>query len=245
MNWSGYQQEIFRAVAESSDSLLIEAVAGSGKTSTIVEAINYVPDGQSVCFVAFNKSIAEELGRRVTRKGAVCATLHSVGWNAWRRSLGWDSNLCKVEHNKTWGVMKEVMSWPEREKWGGTTARMVGLGKQVGVVPLAGGAAGTPGYDAGYGGYMRGLVEDTDETWEALADHYSVEWEEVNLELVRRVLARSIELGREQVDFDDMLYLPVVGGVEFDKWDVVFVDEAQDLSGIQIEMVSRMVKGGP
>jgi len=88
------------------------------------------------------------------------------------------------------------------------------------------------------------LVLDTDEAWEALADQYSVEWEDCNIELIRKVLARGIELSREAVDFDDMLYMPVVAGVEFDKWDVVFVDEAQDLSGIQIEMVSRMVKGG-
>jgi ATP-dependent exoDNAse (exonuclease V) beta subunit len=37
-------------------------------------------------------------------------------------------------------------------------------------------------------------------------------------------------------------YMPIVAGVAFDQWDVVFVDEAQDLSGIQIEMLGRMVK---
>jgi DNA helicase-2/ATP-dependent DNA helicase PcrA len=57
------------------------------------------------------------------------------------------------------------------------------------------------------------------------------------------VLARSIELGRESVDFDDMLYLPVIAGVEFDRYDVVLVDEAQDVSGIQMEMIGRMAAG--
>src|SRR5262249_29639355 len=67
MRWSQYQQAIFNAVRDSRESLLVEAVAGSGKTTTIVEAINYVPEGESVCFLAFNKSIATELGWRVTR----------------------------------------------------------------------------------------------------------------------------------------------------------------------------------
>jgi len=43
MNWSHYQQDIFTAVRDSRDSLIIEAVAGSGKTSTIVECTNHVP----------------------------------------------------------------------------------------------------------------------------------------------------------------------------------------------------------
>lgn len=239
ITWSHYQRDIFKAVAESSDSLLIEAVAGSGKTSTIVEAINYVPQGQSIIFVAFNKAIADELSRRVTRPGAVCQTLHSVGWQAWKKSLGWDSNLCKVEQGKVFEIMKGMMEWKEREKCGETTRRMVGLGKQHGIVPHP--RYCEPRYEDCLSG-LTGLAIDTDEQWESLADHYGVDWDEVNMEMVRRVLARSIELSREQVDFDDMLYMPVVAGVEFNKWDVVFVDEAQDLSSIQIEMVSRMVK---
>lgn len=244
MNWSQYQQDIFDAVAGTDDSLLIEAVAGSGKTSTIVEAINYVPQGQSVCFVAFNKSIADELQRRVTRPGAQCMTLHSAGWAAWRRSLGWDSNLCKVDQNKTFTLMKEVIPWRDREKWGETTRKLVALGKQAGIVPhdIDMGTK-VPGAESHWANSaFQGLVDDEDSVWEALCDHYGIEFEEVNLDLVRKVLAKGIEIARESCDFDDMLYMPVVAGVSFDQWDVVFVDEAQDLSGIQIEMLGRMVR---
>lgn len=238
MNWSPYQRDIFDAVANSDSSLLIEAVAGSGKTSTIVEAINYVPAGQSVCFVAFNKSIADELQRRVKRPGAQCMTLHSAGWAAWRNSLGWDSNLCKVDTGKTFAIMKELMTWKERERWGETTRKLVGLGKQAGIVPKDGFTLLVIPPATSY----IGLAEDTDEVWEAICDHYGIDFSEVKLELVRKVLAKGIEIGRESVDFDDMLYLPIVAGVPFSKWDVVFVDEAQDLSGIQIEMLGRMVR---
>lgn len=239
MNWSHFQNDIFRAVADTDESLLIEAVAGSGKTSTIVEAINYVPAGQNVCFVAFNKSIADELQRRVTRPGARCMTLHSAGWQAWKRSLGWDENLCQVKNDKTFTIMKELMTWKEREKWGETTRRLVGYGKQMGIVPRGDVETYTPSLQP-----LDGLMDDTDTHWESLCDHYGIDFDETNLGLVRKVLARGIELARESCDFDDMLYMPVVAGVEFDRWDVVFVDEAQDLSGIQIEMIERMVQHG-
>lgn len=76
-----------------------------------------------------------------------------------------------------------------------------------------------------------------------LVDHYALDPDEVSVELARRVLAASIEASREVVDFDDMLYMPVVAGAAFEQQDVVFLDEAQDVSGIQMEMVRRMVTG--
>ena len=245
--WSHYQEDIFTAGVDTQDSLIIEAVAGSGKTTVLEELLYRIWQArpwEKVVFVAFGKPIAVTMNARLKARGMpeLASTLHSVGFRAWKRSLGWDSNLCKAEMGKTWAVMKGVMSWEEREKWGASTAKMVGLGKQVGIVPR------NMYLDTQLGSvvepYMEhALVLDTDEAWEALADQYSVEWEDCNIELIRKVLARGIELSREAVDFDDMLYMPVVSGVEFDKWDVVFVDESQDLSSIQIEMVSRMVKG--
>jgi len=43
MKWSTLQTDIFNFVEFDSGNAIIEAVAGSGKTTTIVEAINRVP----------------------------------------------------------------------------------------------------------------------------------------------------------------------------------------------------------
>jgi DNA helicase II / ATP-dependent DNA helicase PcrA len=262
MNWSTYQQAIFSAVTDSDASLMVNAVAGSGKTTVLEECGRLLweqrrpqepqePQEQGgrmrkVVFVAFSKDIATEINRRFKAKGLpeIGSTLHSVGWAAWRLSLGLDG-VCEVDNGKVFAIMKEVIpNWKEREKWGETTRRMVGLGKQVGIVPdpLDRGLYPTM-QDSLHALELQGLVEDTEREWERLADHYGVDWKEVHLGLVRRVLARSIEMSRETCDFDDMLYMPVVAGVKFPRYDVVFVDEAQDVSGIQIEMVSRMACG--
>lgn len=75
-NPSPYQQAIFDFVANGTGHGIVNAVAGSGKTTTNIEALKYVPPFTSVVFLAFNKHIAEELKQR----GVDCAsTFHSLG----------------------------------------------------------------------------------------------------------------------------------------------------------------------
>ena len=61
-NWSLYQTAIFDAVENGTGSIIIEAVAGSGKSSTIEEASRRI--GVPHIMLAFNKAIAEELKAR-------------------------------------------------------------------------------------------------------------------------------------------------------------------------------------
>lgn len=130
MNWSKYQQAIFTAVRDTQESLLISAVAGSGKTTTIVEAIKHVPREQSVLFCAFNKSIADTLKSRITSPNATCATLHSLGLRAWQSHIGGGA---KVDGRKMWDLAKDQLSWEDRRN--GQVVKLVGLGKQYGIVP--------------------------------------------------------------------------------------------------------------
>jgi DNA helicase II / ATP-dependent DNA helicase PcrA len=228
MDWSEYQNAIFAAVETSNNSLIIEAVAGAGKTTTIVEAINHVPRGQSVAFMAFNKHIADELKRRITAPNARCMTLHSAGFSAWRTFLGRDSFSCKVDSGKTKAVIKEYTSVMERAKYGAELAKLVGIAKGSGIVPQ--------GLD------YHGILDDDDAVWEDLIGFYGLERDECSIEVARKVLRYSIELSQHMIDYDDMLFMPVIAGASFQKYDVIFVDECQDLNGIQVEIVDRMRK---
>lgn len=87
MNWTEQQERIFDFVANGTGNAVVEAYAGTGKTTTIVEAVNRVPRGKRVLFVAFNKVIAEELKRRLPA-GADAMTLHSLGLKAVTRACG-------------------------------------------------------------------------------------------------------------------------------------------------------------
>jgi hypothetical protein len=178
------------------------------------------------------------LGRRIAVGGTGgnvrAMTLHSAGNAAWQRSLGLEGPA-RVSGDKVFSIMREVMTWDEQRKWGETTRKLVGFAKGAGLVP--GPCPGVTEYHPDY----RGLVADTPEAWQGLIDHYGLDEEECNIDLVRKVLAKSIEQAGEMIDFDDMLFQPVIAGVPFDRYDVVLVDEAQDVNGIQMEMIQRMV----
>lgn len=213
-------------------------VHNSGKTTTIVEAINHVNPTKTVAFCAFNKSIAEELKRRITAPNARAMTLHSVGYAAWRKFLGRDSFGCKVSSTKTQSIVKSELSDDERWKYGGQMSKLIGIAKGQGVVPKKKDEhVYVEGYDS-----LKGLVEDDDELWEEMIDFYRLDRDECSIELSREVLLSSIALSREDVDYDDMLYMPVISNAQFEKFDVVFLDEAQDVNSIQVEIVSRMLK---
>jgi len=58
-------------------------------------------------------------------------------------------------------------------------------------------------------------------------------------EQVAKIYKACLE-DKKQVDFDDMLYYLMQSDVELPHYDYIFVDEAQDLSPIQIELLGRL-----
>ena len=84
---SPFQVKIYDWVRDGSGSAIVNAVAGSGKTTTIVKACKFIPESKACAFLAFNKSIAVELGRRVP-KHIEARTLNSLGHRAWTSFAG-------------------------------------------------------------------------------------------------------------------------------------------------------------
>lgn len=56
--WSKYQQAIFEEAAHGQDHVLINAVPGAGKTTTLIELISRLPAGQQVFVTSFSKKSA-------------------------------------------------------------------------------------------------------------------------------------------------------------------------------------------
>ena len=77
---SEYQKNILDEVRDTSNNLLINAKAGSGKTSTLLLVSDYLnsTDTKSI-FLAFNKHIVEELREKVNITYCSVSTLHSLG----------------------------------------------------------------------------------------------------------------------------------------------------------------------
>ena len=62
MNWSQYQKDIFSYVEDpTKGNLVVEAVAGSGKSVTLKEAVRRIPADKAVLVLAFNRHIRDPL----------------------------------------------------------------------------------------------------------------------------------------------------------------------------------------
>jgi len=58
---SKYQRVVYQFIKSCKGNAVVEAVAGSGKSTTIVNAIDIIPEDKKILFLAFNKSIVTEL----------------------------------------------------------------------------------------------------------------------------------------------------------------------------------------
>ena len=89
---STFQKDIFDFVLNDSRNAVVSAVAGSGKTTTLLKSLELISDENSVLFLAFNKSIVDELIERVPKKSNIhLKTLHKFGYGTIRKNF--DSNL--------------------------------------------------------------------------------------------------------------------------------------------------------
>jgi transposase-like protein len=103
IKWSPYQVAIFDFIKGGQGNAVVEAVAGSGKSSTIVHGLKFTPKDAKVAFVAFNRHIAKELARRAPEHVSV-STLHSLGFGNIRRAFG----RVKVEPYKVRNIVRDL-----------------------------------------------------------------------------------------------------------------------------------------
>ena len=77
---STYQQNILNYIDNNTRNLLVDAKAGSGKTSTLLLIANKVYNQNKKCtFLAFNKSIVDELSKKLQNTDCMIKTIHSLG----------------------------------------------------------------------------------------------------------------------------------------------------------------------
>ena len=85
---SAYQENILNTVKLTDKNILVDAKAGSGKTSTLIlisEAIQ--KQGNKCLFLAFNKHIVEELKGKMDTTDCAVKTIHSLGYSYLRSFL--------------------------------------------------------------------------------------------------------------------------------------------------------------
>jgi hypothetical protein len=208
-NWSDYQRAIFADIESGIGNTQVDALAGSGKTSSIVEGSYYVPRGKTTLMCAFNKAIQVELASRM-RDDISVLTLHSLGFRASRNAF---QNI-KVDNDKVDGYIRaEIGDEKETYELRDNLKKAISLSK--------------------------GYLADTSEEIDVIMDKHGVDTCDASrpafIDTVIRLMA-ACKNDTARMDFDDMIWFPNTYNLRLDKHDYVFIDEAQDLNKAQIEL---------
>lgn len=206
-------------------NLVVEAVAGGTKTSTILWAIQFAPE-QRILLAAFNKRIQQELADRLTNPNAEARTIHSLGYRA-IRNAGGVTKMCErkferedhiadtVTKGMPFGakrlVAKLVTKAREIQPLGATVASLINLAYDFDLIPPSG--------------------------------------EALTTEMVARATLNGLEFARlaprqTGIDNADMIFLPLVNDWLTAEFDMGVVDEAQDMVLAQLELFQRCIKPG-
>lgn len=229
--WSGYQVGVFDAV-KAGGQYMTDAVAGSGKTTTIVEALKYAND--KALMVAFNKSIATEMKKRTSGLNVDVSTIHALGRSMLAAYLDpVKLHLPENASDKYWQIVKPWVGEAFKDKLFKEQIRITkGIVDAISLCRL-------------------NMVENDAEFWQTLAHHGIFLPLEVNWSRVQQFLAQGNEQAKRTglIDFDDMVYLPVFWAkqgrdIKFPAYSWVVVDEAQDLNRAQRETVLRCMQAG-
>jgi len=227
--WSPQQEAFFDWCQTGSGSCILEAVAGAGKTTSLLEAVENRLKGQTA-ILAYNKKIADEIKEKLAKRGidwkkGQAGTVHSFGFSAYRKAF---PNV-KVDDrgDKVIDIVNSIVEHSEElSAVANKIAHMVSMAKQR--------ALGVLGGISDFG------------AWEDIIEHFDI-FEEVTpdgaIAAAIQTLKRSNAM-TDLIDFDDMVYMPLVHRVRFWQFDNVMVDEAQDTNPARRAIVRAMVKRG-
>jgi superfamily I DNA/RNA helicase len=226
-NWSAQQSAIFAEIAEGSGNLVVRARAGTGKTTTIIEACGRAKHEPKILLAAFNKKIAVELQSRVSAPNVEAKTLHSLGFAYIRRQ--WNDVKVDADVDYDRAAAACGRSAPDE---------MVELVRKLAAI-LKNAAPFTNDPEE-----VAGVAEDfdliPDEDWE---EEGWTTYRVAKLAVVARDAAKERdEQGR--ISFDDMIFIPVACNFARPWYTMVVIDEAQDMNYAQLVLAQRACKKG-
>lgn len=223
---SDYQLAIIDIFENTRKNICVSATAGSGKTFILKELAKRAKDKKSV-FMAFNKSIADELREQLPVE-VECSTFHSKMLRILLSNLQFRP---KIDENKTFVYCKQhlkvapdeidninryffdlqtIWNFVRLQLYVGTKEEIEGICKEKNIF------------------FESRMVEDI--------ETLRLEWEKSTKKIRRN--------DSFVIDFTDMLYLTytLIDPIEFPKYDIVYIDESQDVSTVQRELFLQLLK---
>lgn len=205
-------------------NVMVQALAGVGKSTTMVEVVKDLPRSKSVGLIVFNKKAKEDLEKKLLAENLSHAKVftanglgHKALFNAGVRPTLDTDKIFKL--TKEVGLRKDDLS---------DCMALVRSARMAGIVPS--GLAG------------KGILPDTLETWGELCSDEFID--PILISPARDILKKSTKLALAgTIDFDDQIFITACIFGSFPRFDVTLVDEAQDLAPLNHIQVRKAARG--
>lgn len=238
---SKYQQDIIKAFRETEDNLFISARAGTGKTFLLLELVKYI-DTYSV-FLAFNKSIQQEISSKITNPKFKTYTFNGIGYQILLKNMEEKYPKVKItlDNFKTQKIVKPLidkfikrkLSWDEKSDY----IEEIGTLWELCKCTLTN-------------------IEDEDAVFSLIEKHWLFEHfsEPDNIcEILQEIKKENLRMLFEEgiINFSDQLYI-TVNEIKDKNWTVppyllfynILVDEAQDTNRCQQVLIFFLKRKG-
>ncbi len=236
MDGSPEQEAIWRSVLDATYEKyechkVVRAYAGTGKTWTMIQLFLRTPAELRAAFIAFNKHIAVEANDKLKASGCfnvACSTSHSLGL----RSVKLAFPHTEINDYKLSDICESIekpfdIAPADWRSILSIVKRLCGFAKNYALTPDQ---------------------ADFIEALETIADHHGVEMNGVGkraLDYIQFVLREDLNRASSVIDYDDMIWLPCVLKLTPPQtFDLLVVDEAQDLNKCQQELVLQCCPTG-
>jgi len=226
---SKYQEAIFKYIGGASGHLVVSAAAGSGKSSTLIKSLEFIPSDKKILLSAFNRDIVSDLKKKTKGiENVDVMTLHGLGLSMLRRNYPTNSFI------------------PEPFKYEAHIKNNIKLYTSINTYSL-----GSKNYFRyldnikKYVDFGRFYLCQTPKSLDFIESRYGIE----TLADEKDVAIKVMDWGKtelDSVDYTDMIWLP---NVLYLKpigllYDFIMIDECQDLNKAERELILKCFKMG-
>ncbi|GEQ87399.1 hypothetical protein ULMS_29070 [Patiriisocius marinistellae] len=253
------QEKIYNFIKFDSNHGIIDAVAGSGKTTTIIQSIDFIENSKRLLFCAFNSKIRDEIESRIKNKSNIIVkNLNQLGYDILKSNyeLKFNFQLRKYDnlvdksiktYNKELFLkflkINDISAEPANPFEESVLKKYYGIFKYKLLESV--------------NKYRLTLTKDDYEDYKNMVIHYNIIDpskinenkldKEINIffkannSLIKE--GNSLAKSHQIIDFNDQLYLPFIFKLKpKTEYDILFIDECQDLSKSQLMVALKYVK---
>lgn len=227
MIYTKEQEAIFEYAVKGPFNMVVQAVAGAGKTTTLVECARRIPEDKKISLLAHNKSTRDTLKERIGGKSNVSImTLHGLGWRLFREHFDYEPSINDEKYHSY--INKNISDIATDEyKSLSRTKKMLYRANVFDLLDKA----------------RQNLKQSEKEIRKLGERKYGIKFVADEPLFIANVIKWGAE-NKEEVDFQDLLYFPHYFGYFTTHYlaDIIMLDEAQDASVAQLDLVKRCFK---